>query len=62
MNDMDQEGRLNYETNIHIKNDFTLSYLKQLGFTWTKIDFKYVKGYIDYFTKLGYLGVDAHED
>ena len=62
MNDMDQEGRLNYETNIHIKNDFTLSYLKQLGFAWTKIDFEYVKGYIDYFTKRGYLEVDAHED
>lgn len=62
MNDMNQEGRLNYETNIHIKNDFTLSYLKQLGFAWTKIDFEYVKGYIDYFTKLGYLEVDSHED
>ncbi|MGN0376829.1 MAG: amino acid adenylation domain-containing protein [Suilimivivens sp.] len=62
MNDMNQEERLNYETNIHIKNDFTLSYLKQLGFAWTKIDFEYVKGYIDYFSKLGYLEVDAHED
>ena len=62
MNDMDQEGRLNYETNIQIKNDFTLSYLKQLGFIWTKIDYDYVKGYIEYFKKLGYLEVHTHED
>ena len=55
VNDLDEQGNLNYETNIHIQNDFTVAYLKQLGFKWTKIDFEYVKGYIEYFKNLGFL-------
>jgi amino acid adenylation domain-containing protein/thioester reductase-like protein len=62
MNDMDENGRLNYETNIHIQNDFTVDYLKQLGFEWTKIDYEYIKGYVEYFTHLGYLEGNANED
>ncbi len=62
MNDLGSDGKLQYETNIHILNDVTLSYLKQLGFEWTKIDYEYVKGYIDYFQKLGYLEVNTNED
>ncbi len=55
LGDVDEEGRLSYETNIHIKNEFTISYLKQLGFTWSEIDFEYIKGCLDYFRRLGYL-------
>ena len=58
LNDMDSNGRINYETNIHIENAFTLSYLKQLGFEWTKIDYEYMKGYLEYFKRLGYLEID----
>lgn len=54
MNDVDERGRLQFDANIHIQNDFTISYLKQLGFTWTKIDYEYVKGYITYFQKMQY--------
>jgi len=57
LNDMSKDGKLNYETNIHIQNDFTIAYLKRLGFEWTRIDYEYVKGYIEYFKKLGYLEV-----
>ncbi len=57
MNDMSEDGKLQYETNIHIQSDFTIDYLKQLGFEWTKIDLEYVKGYIEYFKRLGYLEV-----
>jgi hypothetical protein len=59
---MDDNGKLNYETNIHIQNDFTIAYLKQLGFEWTKIDYEYVKGYVEYFRNLGYLEVGGNED
>jgi thioester reductase-like protein len=45
MNDLDDDGKLAYDSNIHIQNDFTLSYLKQLGFEWSEIDYEYVKGY-----------------
>lgn len=57
LNDMTVDGKLNYESNIHIQNEFTISYLKQLGFEWTKIDLEYIKGYLDYFMNLGYLEV-----
>ncbi len=57
LNDMGKDGKLNYDTNIHIQNDFTIAYLKQLDFEWPKIDYEYVKGYVEYFKRLGYLEV-----
>ncbi len=57
LNDLGADGRLNYETNIHIENTFTISYLRQLGFEWSKIDYEYVKGYVEYFRNMGYLEV-----
>lgn len=57
LNDLGADGRLNYETNIHIENAFTISYLRQLGFEWTKIDYEYVKRYVEYFRNMGYLEV-----
>jgi hypothetical protein len=57
MNDLDDDGKLAYDSNIHIQNDFTLSYLKQLGFEWSEIDYEYVKGYLDYFREIGYLKI-----
>lgn len=62
LGDMDGDGKLRYETNIHIQNNFTLSYLKQLGFEWTQIDYEYVKGYIEYYKRLGFLEVNINED
>jgi len=32
VNDMDENGHLNYDSNIRIENDFTVQYLKMLGF------------------------------
>ena len=57
MNDMDENGNLQYDTKIHIKNDFTVAYLKQLGFEWNTVDERYLKGYLEYFRTLGYLEV-----
>ena len=56
-NDMDEEGKLVYDSNIRILNDFTLWFMKKCGFEWAKIDYDYVKGYVDYFRNLGYLEV-----
>lgn len=55
INDMDENDRLNYESNIHIENSFTVDYLKQLGFEWNDIDFEYLKKYVEYFRKIGVL-------
>ena len=56
-NDMDESGKLVYDSNIHILNDFTVWFLRKCGFEWAEIDFEYVKGYVDYFRGLGYFEV-----
>lgn len=56
-NDMDSQGKLVYDSNIRIQNDFTTWFLRQTGFTWKETDQEYVKGYINYFRKIGYLKV-----
>ncbi len=56
-NDMDEQERLMYDSNIRIKNEFTLWFLKKAGFAWNETDLDYIKGYIDYFRSIGYLDV-----
>ena len=54
INDMDANDRLVYDSNIHIENDFTVRYLRQLGFEWSEIGLEYLRKYMDYFRKIGY--------
>ena len=61
-NDLDQDDKLQYESNIHIENAFTVQYLKSIGFEWPEIDYAYVERYLQYFTQLGYLGGPDHEE
>ena len=56
-NDMDEQGRLLYDSNIHIENDFTTWFLEKLGFVWNKIDMEYIRGYMEYYRKIGYMEV-----
>ncbi len=56
-NDMDEQGRLVYDSNIRIKNEFTLWFLEKAGFAWNETDLDYIKGYIGYFRSIGYLEV-----
>lgn len=56
-NDMDEKGILVYDSNIRIKNDFTLRFLKKIGFEWNETDMEYIGGYVNYFRKIGYLEV-----
>ena len=56
-NDMDQDGKLIYESKILVVNDKTLCFLHETGFKWSEIDFDYIKGYIDYFRGIGILEV-----
>lgn len=56
-NDMDEQGRLVYDSNIHIVNDFTVWFLKKTGFEWNETDMEYIRGYIEYFREIGYLEV-----
>lgn len=53
-NDLDDSGKLVYDSNIHIRNQFTVWFMEKLGFQWAKIDYDYVSGYLNYFRNLGY--------
>ena len=53
--DMDENDRLNYDSNIRIENDFTVEYLRKLGFEWNDIEFEYIKKYVEYFRDIGFL-------
>ena len=55
INDMNENDQLNYDSNIRIENDFTVEYLKQLGFEWSDIGMDYLRKYVEYFKKIGYL-------
>ena len=57
INDMNEDDKLVYDSNIRIENEFTVAYLKRLGFEWSKIGFDYIKNYLDYFRKIEYFGV-----
>ena len=57
INDMDENGNLVYDSNIHIENEHTLKYLDKIGFDWSEIGLDYLNGYFDYFRNLGYLEV-----
>ena len=56
INDMDENDQLNYESNIHIENAFTVERFKQIGFEWNEIDYEYIKKYVEYFRKIGFFG------
>lgn len=55
INDMDENDQLSYDSNIRIENDFTAQYLKSLGFEWADIGMDYLRKYLAYFKKIGYL-------
>ena len=56
-NDMDESGKLIYDSNIRLKNDFTDWFMRKLGFEWAQIDYDYIKAYIEYFREIGYLEI-----
>lgn len=61
--DMDSHDRVRYGSDVRVSNDFTVKYLKQIGFEWEKTDLQYLRKYVDYFRKIGYLpGQDKGED
>ena len=42
-----KNNELNYLSNIKIKCDYTISYLKKIGFEWPEIEDKYIIKYIE---------------
>ncbi len=55
INDMNEQEELVYDTNIRIDNAFTVRYLNSVGFDWCEIDLDYIRKWVDYFRRSGYL-------
>ena len=47
MNDMDEDLKLEYKSNIVIKSDFTRKYLFNLGFSWKKVSEDYILKFLE---------------
>lgn len=56
-NDLSPEGRLLYDSGIHVKNDSTVRFLEKLGFAWIDAGEDYLPGYIGYFRESGYFKI-----
>ena len=54
VDDMDANGRLNYNSALRLLSGFTEKCLHDLGFVWGAIGEEYCKKYVDYFCKIGY--------
>lgn len=52
--DIDKNNRIDYNTNINIKSEFTKYILKNFDFEWPIIDQKYILKFINYFKSIGY--------
>ena len=57
INDMDESEHLNYQSNIIIDSKFSNGYLNAIGFKWSEIDYDYIKKWLGYFVKIGYINV-----
>lgn len=60
INDLDSNDQIIYDSKIRMKNDFTVQYLRRLGFEWTDIGLNYLKKYMAFFEKIGYLEGKEH--
>ena len=48
------EGKHNEAVPFFMENEFTCSYLHEIGFQWCEINDAYLKAYLQYFDQLGY--------
>lgn len=55
INDLNEDNVIDYSTNIKIKSDITINYLKSIGFEWKKIDKKYIVKFIKYLIKIKFI-------
>ncbi len=55
INDLDANDQLAYDSRIHIETQFTEEYLRRLGFAWTDLGVEYLRKYLGYLQKIGYM-------
>ena len=54
IHDIGSDGRIAFQSNISLNNDFTTQFLRETGFEWCDIGGAYLEEYIKYFNKIGY--------
>lgn len=59
--DLDNNKQLNYDSKVLLKNDFSKEFLNKMGFQWPIINNLYIKKYLDYMIKVGYLNIKIKE-
>ena len=52
INDLNKDLQLDYKTDIIIKSDFTIKYLRKTRFKWPKISRKYLIRFIEILRKV----------
>ena len=52
VNDFNNDLHLNYKSDIIIKSDFTIKYLRKIGFRWPKISKKYLMRFLNLLRKV----------
>lgn len=55
IHDLTVDKKLIYTSNIRLDEEFTLAYLKKLGFEWKEIDHEYVIKYMNYFKNINFI-------
>ena len=52
INDFDRDLHLDYKTDIIIRSDFTIKYLRKIHFRWNRLSHKYLMNFIDLLRKV----------
>lgn len=55
INDLTSDKKLDYNSSIRISSDFSLAFLKQANFTWSKIDEQYIQKLVQYLKQIYFL-------
>ena len=55
VNDFDADKKLNYSSNIKIASEISNKLFSKTKFSWNKIDYDYLKKYLDYLKLINYL-------
>lgn len=55
IHDLDDNKNLTYTSRIRLNCDFSSKYLSHIGFSWKSIDTEYIRKYMDYFRKIGFI-------
>lgn len=60
VNDLNQDKKLVYQSDVTIKSDFTKEFLNKIGFDWPAIDKRYLRNYFKYLADIGYFNIDIN--